>query len=174
MSAELEPMVRRVATSIVERLRAQCPALRVEHFPDAPDRLPYNAAHQSALLFYKGSSFAGESFTRATDRTIEWWIYVCTRSLVDGSDAAYQIIDDVESALVDDDGSAGDIPKSWRPPQGGTAMQLVRNEFVEEDNGLWIYRVVVRHTLPRVARTRRPPTGSPPQTPTIETEVQQP
>lgn len=158
MSAR-EPIVRAIATSLVDRIAEKCPTLRVEHFPDAPGRFPFATAPESALVFYKGSTYAGESFgPRHHDRTIEWWVYVATRSLVDGSGAAYELVDAIESALVDDE---------WKPPQGGTAVTLVRNEFVEEDNGLWIYRVVVRHTLPRVAR-RTAPTGAAPVTPTIE------
>lgn len=153
MTAPVRPTIGAIGDAIVRRLSARVTTLNVAHFPDAGSRAPLLASPGYAFLFYKGAAFApNEALGRASQlRTIEWWLLLNERALRGPGQATYERIEELESALIDD---------AWRPLPGCSTIELAGDEFVDEANGLWRWRIKFRHTLPKVG-AQATPGGSP-------------
>lgn len=128
-----------LSEEVVERLRERLPDLRVDHFPDAPDRFEWAKADRMLLVSYGGSNYSTERTMdpSSCERTPEIGVTILVRSLR-GPAGAPAMIDRVRLAI-----------HGWRPPSQGGRMYPTRDEFVSENQGVW--RFVIRFTCSTLA-----------------------
>lgn len=132
-------MIRDIEAAIVERLAGVVQDIKVEAFPDRPES--YNMTHpRGAVLVAFGR--AVYSAPRATDivvqdRRIEWDITLVFRDLRNHG-GAYGHLDAVRMALT-----------GWRYP-GCSKMMPVREQFIDQTQGLWTFMAGFAHSIPTV------------------------
>lgn len=155
--------IERLTDAVVERLKLQVPAMKAEHFPDAPERFVWSKADKSLLVTYEGATYSPEpqSFDPLSlERTMDLGVTVITRGLR-GKLGMASAIEDVRAALF-----------GWEPtervdgadvPMGWSRLMPTAERFVGEDQGSWRFIISFRTTMPVVApgteRVRVPFTG---------------
>lgn len=150
-----------ISQAVVDRLKLHLPTFKVEHFPDAPDRYPFTAQHQTLLVTYERSAF-GEPETLAplsVMRTIELSVTTLVRSMR-GAQGVQATLQRIRRALfgwrlarresVSGPGPSDPPTVSW-VPLGGTPLLPIAENFVSEDNGVWRFVTAFRTAFPEVA-----------------------
>lgn len=127
-------MIGEIETAIVERLAERLTGVKVEAFPDKPDTYKMHHPKGVVLIAFGRSTY---SQPRATDlvvqeRRIEWDITLVMRNLRDHA-GAYDVLDAVRLILT-----------GWRPP-ACRKMMPVREQFLDQKQGIWTYVLTVAH-----------------------------
>lgn len=93
--------------AIVARLKERLPDVKVEPFPENYQEYQLLAAKNAVLVHYLGSTAEPSMSTNriSQELTVHWGITILSRGLrlkegVNGDKGAYQILDDVRSALI--------------------------------------------------------------------------
>lgn len=140
-------MIQEIETAIVERLVQALPKLRVEPFPDDPDKYTLRHAHGAVLVGYRGGVYGAEEAGGPVvqPRRMEFDMTVLTRNLRDHG-GAYGHVDAVRIALT------GFRPAGWRK------MVAVRERFLALRDGVWRYAITMATSgvVMEIAETDQP------------------
>jgi len=128
-------MIRELEESTRKRLTERIIGIPIESFPNNPTE--YRLLHPSAAVLVR---YAGSNFTPSLspniiiqDRTIDFDITIIARSLTDNR-GVYELIESIRVALT------GFIP------DGCTKMYPKKDEFVNENEGIWQYSMIFSTT----------------------------
>jgi hypothetical protein len=122
---------------------------KVDHFPDDVERYNFKPSRHELLVAYERSDWeAPQSHDPVSQRRqIEFSVTVLARSMR-GARGVVDTLDRVRQALV-----------GWRAPTGGGPIYAYREEFVNEDNGVWRYVVLFRLNITDVGAHHTTRTG---------------
>jgi hypothetical protein len=139
-------VIRRLAESVVGRLRGQLPAWDVDHFPNAPERYSWAHANATLLVCFEASTYGdvGSLSPQSTDRDVDISVTVLARSL-HGTLSITSALDHVRQALF------GWEPVDAEGKLGFGAMRPIRETFVSEEQGVWRFSALYRSAVPVVA-----------------------
>lgn len=131
-------LITEIEDAIVARLKSTIPDRLVDSFPDKPSEFRLLHPKGAMLVRFRGSKY-GEPQTTGTvlqERTVEFDIVIVTRNLRDHS-GAYIHLDAVRVALT-----GYKIPNS-----PCSKFYPVREEFIDESEGIWQYGITVATSL---------------------------
>lgn len=155
--------IERLANAVVRRLEAQVPAMKTEHFPDAPERFIWAKAERSLLVTYEGATYGSDSRSLdplSLERALDLGVTVITRGLR-GKLGMANAIEDVRAALFG--WSPTELTDSAEMPIGWSPLMPTAERFVGEDQGTWRVLISFRTTTvvvaPGTERVRVPFTG---------------
>lgn len=139
--------IEQVEAAIVERLKVELAgSVKVEAFPNEPDKFDFANLSAAALIHYVGSKYAPRQGPAKTDqrRTQQFAIVLLARSLR-GQGGAYMHLEDIRLALQGDSFA------------GAGPAEIVRDELQSENDGVWRWWVQIALPMPAVARERQNP-----------------
>lgn len=128
---------------VLETLTSRVDDVACELFPDSPSNYRLNHPTGAYLLAWSGSKFGlpVDTFMVAQDRTVSLTFNVLARQLY-GRDGAVALCDKLRDALV-----------GWQPTGCDKKIYAVSEQFLGEEDGIWLYQVVlatVMVSLPRI------------------------
>lgn len=128
-----------IEQTIIERLRAKTQGLLIEGFPEKPSEYKLMHPKGALLVSYAGSTFSEPKPTDIVfqERKVEFDITVAMRHLRN-HEGAYAYLDAVRIALT-----------GYRIA-GCSKMYPAKEEFLNEDNGIWQYAMTFAMTIPAI------------------------
>ncbi len=145
-----------VENDIVAKLKADITGLQIEAFPEDPEQFFRNLHGIGAILVrYDSSDYeipkANRKQVITQTRTARWAIWVIYRGLIthdltDSSEGLYTRLDAVKNSLTGY--TIG--TQSSAAVANASVMYPIRDQFVDENDGLWYHEIVFEHTTPEV------------------------
>lgn len=128
-----------IEQAIIERLMAKIQGLLIEGFPEKPSEYKLMHPKGALLVSYAGSTFSEPKSTDivSQDRKVEFDIAVIMRHLRN-HEGVYAYLEAVRIALT-----------GYRIPGCGK-MYPTREEFLDESDGIWQYRMTFAMTMPAI------------------------
>ncbi|MFN8682779.1 Gp37 family protein [Paracoccus sp. P2] len=132
-------MIGEIEKAIVERLAGRLTGVKVEAFPDKPDTYTMHHPKGVVLVAFGRATYSAPKTIDLVvqERRIEWDITLLMRNLRDHA-GAYDVLDAVRLVLT-----------GWRTSGAGKLMP-VREEFLDQKQGVWTYVLTMAHTIPAV------------------------
>ena len=141
---------------IVAKLQADITDLEIKCFQTDPRR-DFKTLHPigSVLVRYDSSDYEVPTPNRAQvitqQRTARWAIWVIFRGLItandkDEADGLYVRLDEVRESLTGY--TVG--TQSGSAVADASVMYPIRDQFIDEDDGIWFHEIVFEHTVPEV------------------------
>lgn len=132
-------MIGEIETAIVGRLAGRLTGVKVEAFPDKPDTYTMHHPKGVVLVAFGRATYSAPKTIDLVvqERRIEWDITLLMRNLRDHA-GAYAVLDAVRLVLT-----------GWRTNGCGKLMP-VREQFLDQKQGVWTYMLTMAHTIPAV------------------------
>lgn len=145
------------AQALVDRLAAKMPDCKVGHWPSNTSRYTFAQSRHELLVTYTRSSFSEvrSALPSSLTRTLALSVTCFMRSLRDSREA-YDLVDRALRALHGWQPAylvpSEDVPgeKIWRS-LGGTALRPTSDEFLSEQDGVWMWGLSFEAQRPQVA-----------------------
>jgi len=134
-----------VENDLITKLSTDVSGVEVRSWPDNPT--DYKLLHPGGALLirYTGSSYVepepNNQKILVHDRLAEWSITIVQKSLKlkKGQQGVYTLIESIRASL------SGYTPASL---SDASIMYPIRDRFLSESKGFWIYEIVFVHTFP--------------------------
>lgn len=143
MNREAVGIIAQIESAMVDRLKLAMPDIVVDAYPESPDK--YQTLHNkgAVLVSYRNRNRIEDSATFCGLNESECFfnINILIRHLRqrDANQGAYDLLELIEEELHE-----------WEPGIDGCgAFEFVRDGFIREDGGLWMYGMVFKLTVAR-------------------------
>lgn len=123
-------MIKEAEKSIIEKLEADISGVSIESFPAKVQEYLKSFIHPTGavLINYAGSKYTNPDNlnSNAQIRTVEFDIYVVLKN-IKNNQGVYITLESVKESLT------------GYEPEGCMRMIPVSDDFVQEENGIWVY-----------------------------------
>jgi hypothetical protein len=124
-------MIVEIENAIIERLQAKIDDLKIESYPDKPEKKKLLHPKGQVLVHYYVSDysepFSGEHILQV--RKFQFMVTVTTRSL-HSHEGAYEYLDSILDALT------------GYQIEGCKKMYPIKDMFIDAEEGIWVYGVI--------------------------------
>ena len=140
-------VIEQVEDAILAKLKENIGgAVKVEAFPDNPDRYDFANLPAALLIHSSGSQFSGREgpANKAQSRRMQFALFLLCRSLR-GQGGAYNHLEDIRLAL------------QGHAFAGAGPAEIVRDALDDQRDGIWRWQILIALNIPAVARHGQTP-----------------